>query len=235
MSVGVVIPAAGQGKRMGTKESKQFLGLDQEPILIHTLRVFNNHSEIDEIVLAVHENELVRVEHLVQEFDLSKVTKIVTGGEERQDSVYQGLLACQSEWVLIHDAVRPFIDAQIISRVISEVKKREAVIVAVPSKDTVKEVREGMVVGTPDRKYIWNVQTPQAFRRDLLIQANQFAMKENLSVTDDASIMEHFGQKVYIVMGSYQNIKITTPEDLIFAKAILETRRIENAKNRTRI
>lgn len=235
MSVGVVIPAAGQGKRMGTKESKQYLLLEDKPIFIHTLQVFEEHPEIDEIVVVVQEEERERVKAMIKEAGMSKVKKIVLGGKERQDSVYQGLLVSECEWVLVHDAVRPFIESETITEVIQKVKEKDAVVVAVPSKDTIKEVRGNIIVNTPDRKYLWNVQTPQAFRRELLIQANQYAFKENLVVTDDASIVEHYGKDVYLVMGSYQNIKITTPEDFIFARAILEARGKNNAENWTRV
>lgn len=226
VSVGVVIPAAGLGKRMGTKESKQFLELDGQPILLHTLFLFEQHPEITEIVLAVREEEQERVLQMVTDAGIRKATKIVVGGKERQDSVYQGLLACESEYVLVHDAVRPFVEPELLQQLIAVVREKEAAVLAVPSKDTIKEVHEGVVTNTPERAFLWNVQTPQAFRRSLLIEANHHAEQQQLAVTDDASIVEYYGYPVTVVMGNYHNIKITTTEDLIYAKAILDSRQV---------
>ncbi|MFC7442688.1 2-C-methyl-D-erythritol 4-phosphate cytidylyltransferase [Laceyella putida] len=225
MSVGVVIPAAGQGKRMGTKESKQFLSFQDRPILIHTLHIFETHPEVDEIVIAVREDEIGRVRQMVAEAGLKKVTHVVTGGQERQDSVYSGLQVLSSEWVLVHDAVRPFVSHEAITRLLTDVKMHGAAILAVPVKDTVKMVdAAGIVESTPDRKRLWAVQTPQAFRADMLMEAHEQGRKIGAMVTDDAMLVEELGIDVRVVEGEYTNIKLTTPDDLVLAEAIYQMR-----------
>ncbi|SEN59837.1 2-C-methyl-D-erythritol 4-phosphate cytidylyltransferase [Lihuaxuella thermophila] len=226
MSVGVIIPAAGQGKRMGTKESKQFLFLDDQPVLLHTLRVFETHPEVGEIVVVTRENEIGRVTGLVEKAGLKKVTKVTVGGRERQESVYQGLKWLTAEWVLVHDAVRPFVSHEAISRLLTVVRMHGAAILAVPVKDTVKQVDSaGIVEMTPDRNRLWAVQTPQAFRTDLLREAHEQAAGQERTVTDDSMLVELLGIDVRVVEGEYTNIKLTTPDDLILAEAIYQMRR----------
>ncbi|UWE03836.1 2-C-methyl-D-erythritol 4-phosphate cytidylyltransferase [Laceyella sacchari] len=225
MSVGVVIPAAGLGKRMGSKESKQFLSFQGQPVLIHTLHIFETHPEVDEIVLAVREEEVARVRQLVADAGLRKVTHVVVGGRERQDSVYNGLRMLSTEWVLVHDAVRPFVSREAISRLLEAVKMHGAAILAVPVKETVKMVdAAGVVEETPDRKRLWAVQTPQAFRTDMLMEAHEQGRKTGASVTDDAMLVEELGIDVRVVEGEYTNIKLTTPDDLAVAEAIYQMR-----------
>lgn len=220
MSVGVVIPAAGQGKRMGTKESKQFLLLHQKPIFLHTIEVFEFHPEIDEIVIVVKENEIKRTQKLVIEQGYQKVSKIVSGGRERQESVFMGLKVLDTDFVLVHDAVRPFVTRKAVTRLISEIKLYDAAILAVPMKDTVKKVEDQCVSDTLERNQLWSVQTPQGFRRGLLFEAHMQAEKDEDFATDDSVLVERLGTNVRVVDGEYTNIKITTPEDLIFAEAI---------------
>lgn len=220
VSVGVVIPAAGQGKRMGTKESKQFLLFHEKPILLHTLEVFEFHPEIDEIVVVVRESEMERTQKLIDEQGYQKVSRIVAGGRERQESVFLGLKGLSTDLVLVHDAVRPFVTQKAVTRLISEIRVFDAAILAVPVKDTIKKADEGQVLETLERKRLWSVQTPQGFRRELLVKAHIQAEKEANFATDDSALVEQLGIKVRVVDGEYTNIKITTPEDLIFAEAI---------------
>jgi 2-C-methyl-D-erythritol 4-phosphate cytidylyltransferase len=219
-----VIPAAGKGKRMGTKESKQFLLFQGEPVLLHTLRIFETHPDVDEIVVVSPEREIGRVHRLVKEAGLYKVKRIVPGGRERQESVRLGLKELDTDWVLVHDAVRPFVSHEAISRLLDAVRMHGAAILAVPVKDTVKLVNDaGIVEGTPDRKRLWAVQTPQAFRREWLVKAHEQASGEP-AATDDAMLVEQLGIDVRVVEGEYTNIKLTTPDDLIWAEAIYRTR-----------
>ncbi len=223
MSVGVIIPAAGRGKRMGASLPKQFLSLGDRPILVHTLQVFQFHPEVDQIVIATGEEDKQNVWELIKKYQLSKVTSVVTGGVERQDSVRHALKQLQTDWVLVHDAVRPFISSERIRVLLKEVRTHGAAVLAVPIKDTVKQVgKNGLVEKTPDRSRLWAVQTPQAFRRTLLQQAHNEAEQHNVVGTDDAMLVERIGLPVKVVMGEYTNIKLTTPEDLIIAESFLE-------------
>lgn len=222
MSVGVVIPAAGQGKRMGTKESKQFLLFHQKPIFLHTIEVFDDHPEIDEIVVVVRGTEIERTKRLIEEQGIKKVSKVVAGGRERQESVFLGLKEITTDLVLVHDAVRPFVTKKAVTRLISEIRDYDAAILAVPMKDTVKKVEQNCVFGTLQRNQLWSVQTPQGFRRELLMKAHIEAEKNNDFATDDSALVEKLGVNVRVVDGEYTNIKITTPEDLIFAEAIYQ-------------
>jgi 2-C-methyl-D-erythritol 4-phosphate cytidylyltransferase len=161
---------------------------------------------------------------LVKEAGLYKVKRIVPGGRERQESVRLGLKELDTDWVLVHDAVRPFVSHEAISRLLDAVRMHGAAILAVPVKDTVKLVNDaGIVEGTPDRKRLWAVQTPQAFRREWLVKAHEQASGEP-AATDDAMLVEQLGIDVRVVEGEYTNIKLTTPDDLIWAEAIYRTR-----------
>lgn len=222
MSVGVVIPAAGQGKRMGTKESKQFLLFHDQPIVLHTIDIFEKHPEIDEIVIVVRESEVERTKKMIQTRDFKTAIQVVVGGRERQESVFMGLKHLQTDIVMVHDAVRPFVTQKAITRLIDAVKKYDAAILAVPMKDTVKKAEENFVLNTLERKLLWSVQTPQGFRRELLLEAHLQAKNNPDVATDDSSLVEQLGIKVRVVDGEYTNIKITTPEDLIFAEAIFQ-------------
>lgn len=236
MSVGVVIPAAGQGKRMGTRESKQFLLFHEKPVLLHTLRIFETHPEIDEIVIASKEAEIERIKKWIKQDGMTKVADVVVGGEERQHSVYEGLKRLTSEWVLVHDAVRPFVSQETISRLLAEVYQHHAAILAVPVKDTIKVVNENCTVEqTPDRRRLWAVQTPQAFRREHLLRAHELGQERSLLVTDDSMLMEALGIEVKVVAGEYTNIKLTTPDDLILAEAIYQMRGKKHDSHRSRI
>ncbi|SMO80076.1 2-C-methyl-D-erythritol 4-phosphate cytidylyltransferase [Melghirimyces algeriensis] len=226
MKAGVVIPAAGKGQRMGGTVSKQFLDLCGEPVLIRTLRVFLEHSSIARIVLAVSSGQEDFVHNLLGQHNVLSDQVIVTvGGKERQDSVYHALKEVDQDWVLVHDAVRPFVTSEQISALLQAVRDGGAAILAVPVKDTIKEVTpEHIVANTPDRSRLWAVQTPQAFRCSLLVQAHEEGKRKGIVATDDAMLVEAMGVNVRVVKGDGRNLKLTTPEDMILAEAICKMR-----------
>lgn len=218
---GVIVVAAGRGTRMGTKESKQFLFLQDKPIIVHTLEVFDRHPLISEIVLVTGEQDVDRCRAWVAEYGIKKQVKVIPGGAERQHSVYQGLLAVGTPWVLVHDGVRPFVTSGQVTSCYEAAVKHGASILAVPVKDTVKQVdAAGRVTATPDRRSLWAIQTPQAFRRSDLLRAHEKAEAEGFIGTDDAMLVERLGIPVMVTEGGYSNIKITTPEDLDYAEII---------------
>lgn len=222
MSCGVIIAAAGKGKRMGADINKQFILLNNKPILVHTLEKFQDISWINEIVVVVHPEEVELVQELIQKNNLS-VTAIVPGGFERQDSIKRGLEYIKSEWVMVHDGARPFISSYKLDELYLNVKTKDAVILGVPVKDTVKIADgSGIIKDTPDRNSLWAIQTPQAFRASILRDAFDNAVKDGFIGTDDSSLVERIGVKVHVIDGDYNNIKITTQDDLIHAKLILE-------------
>ncbi len=223
----VVIPAAGQGKRMKAGKNKLWIELAGKPILSHTIQVFENDPWCREVILVGNTNELDQLEHLKASYQFCKVTQIVPGGEERQQSVFEGLkrLTGDDSIVLIHDGARPFIGQDSIHQLVQLTEKTGAAVIAVPIKDTVKKVMDHQVVTTIDRSSLWAVQTPQAFRLSIVFDAHKQAAQENYIGTDDASLVERYGQTVSIVEGDYFNIKLTTVEDLVIAKAILSESR----------
>ena len=225
ISTTAIVVAAGKGKRMGANYNKQFIQLREKPILAYTLEALHRNILINEIILVVGEAEVdFCLENIIDKYGLEKVTKVIAGGAERQDSVYRGLSEIGSEVdiVLVQDGARPFITDAMIKESIEVAAEAGAVIVAVPVKDTIKLVDENMqVVETLDRSRIVSVQTPQTFKRELLLAAYEELKKTKLQVTDDASVVEAMGIGVKSIMGSYDNIKITTPEDLIIAEEIL--------------
>lgn len=222
-----IIPAAGWGVRMGSDRPKQFLLLDNRPILSVTLSRFQECTSIDAIILVTPEQEIEYCrKEIIAPYDLDKVIKIVKGGQRRQDSVRLGLEATEGNYqiVVIHDGVRPFINPDLIERAVTETRKHRAVITALPAKETVKEVnKEGFVIRTHNRENIWLVQTPQAFYFNDIMAAHQQAEKDGWDdITDDALLMERMGIHVKVIQGSERNIKITTPYDLSLAKHLIE-------------
>ena len=224
----VIVPAAGQGKRMNVDVNKQFLILQGMPIIVHTLRALEKSPVVDEIipVIAEGEEEFYHREIFpVHKFE--KISRLVIGGRERQESVFNGFqqIAGNCEIVLVHDGARPLISLELIVEAVAGAKENGAAIIAVPVKDTVKEVDStGMVKRTLERKTLWQAQTPQAFRYAVLDEALQCARRTDFLGTDDASLVENIKGTVKIVPGSYENIKITTFEDLVIAEAILARR-----------
>ena len=214
---------------MGGGIPKQYLTLGGVPILVHSLRVLEAVAAVHEIILAVPETEREYcLEKIVTQYQIKKVTKIVAGGERRQDSVRHGLqeVGKSAEIVLVHDAVRPLITSELVERVITRASSVGAAIAAIPMRDTAKRVREdGMIEATVDRGQLWLAQTPQAFKLHMLRDAHRKAHLEGFHATDDAQLLEWMGVPVAIVEGSEENIKITRPEDLAVGEAILASRK----------
>ncbi|TSB44645.1 2-C-methyl-D-erythritol 4-phosphate cytidylyltransferase [Alkalicoccobacillus porphyridii] len=237
MMYSIVIPAAGQGKRMRAGKNKQFIVLNQIPLIAYTLKVFEEDEWCKQIILVANESEVDAMQAIVDTHQISKVSKITVGGEERQQSVYEGVkqLTGPDEIVLVHDGARPFIRKASIHRLVQAAKDAGSAVVAVPMKDTVKRVVNGTIEETINRSSLWSVQTPQAFWRDALLAGHKKAEEQDFKATDDASIMEWIGAKVVVVEGDYSNLKITTPEDLLMAEAIIRKRSLEHDSSRTRI
>ncbi len=224
-----IVLAAGQGKRMGTKVQKQYLEISGKPVLSYSLEVFQQSGIIDEIILVVGEGqeEYCRKE-IVDKFRITKVNRIVNGGAERFHSVWNGLQEITDDgFVFIHDGARPFVTEEILMRAYETVQEEKACVVGMPVKDTIRIADANRFAKeTPDRNYVWQVQTPQVFENSLIKKAYSLLMKQDIiQVTDDAMAVETMLQKnVKLVEGSYENIKITTPEDLQVAKTILRNR-----------
>ncbi len=242
--ISAIIVAGGAGSRMGPSTlPKQFLCVGGKPSLAHTLQAFDAAEMIEQIVLVTRPQDRDRCETLIAEHGLTKIMAIVAGGKERQDSVFAGLqhLNPQTEIVLIHDAVRMFVTEAILVESIHQARQHGASITAVPAKDTIKQVQLRssapveappnpptttentlFVASTLDRKTLWQVQTPQTFRYPFILSIYQKALETGFYGTDDAMLAEHFGHPVKIVNGSYRNIKITTPDDLLIAETFLQ-------------
>jgi 2-C-methyl-D-erythritol 4-phosphate cytidylyltransferase/2-C-methyl-D-erythritol 2,4-cyclodiphosphate synthase len=230
-AVVAIIPAAGKGARAGSSLPKQFIEIAGAPILIHTLRKFDECDAIDEICVALPAERVAGFEKEARLHGVAKRLRIVEGGFERSDSILNALEAIASasskppELVVVHDAVRPFVTPEEISILVDRARSRGAAILALAATDTIKEAHGATIVRTLDRTRIYRAQTPQAFRFELLREANQRAREQGLpaeSFTDDAMLVERLGVDVAIVEGSARNIKITTPDDLIFARRLLE-------------
>ncbi|MDA1478181.1 2-C-methyl-D-erythritol 4-phosphate cytidylyltransferase [Bacillus changyiensis] len=226
MDYQVIIPAAGQGKRMKAGKNKLFIKAKGTSVIIHTLKVFEHHNACKRIILVINENEYDEFNSLLNEYHFITPIKIVTGGSERQHSVMQGIQAVGKEGiVLVHDGARPFIKQEHIEQLVKKANETGAAIVAVPVKDTIKRVQDDEITGTIERSSLWAAQTPQAFRLSILMNAHLKAEATGFFGTDDASLVEEAGGKVAIIQGDYQNIKLTTPDDLLVAEAILEAER----------
>ncbi len=241
-NISVIIPSAGLGLRMGGNVRKPFLSINGKPILLHTFEKFSCFECVREIILVVNpDDHSLVVNEWYDRLNEQKETKIIPGGKRRQDSVYNGLLQSDTncDIVLIHDAVRPFVTREIIEAVIKKVEECGAAIAAVPMKATVKQVQsaefrvrsneirnpkipnsELVILRTVPRADLWMAQTPQGFKRHIIMDAYKKLLTTDGEVTDDAEVAERFGYKVAIVPGSDTNIKITTPEDLALAEAI---------------
>lgn len=220
-----IVLAGGQGKRMGTTVQKQYLELCGKPVLFYALQTFQNSKVIDEIILVVGEGqgEYCKQE-IVEKYGFAKVSKIVVGGAERYHSVWNGLQDVSEGYVFIHDGARPFVTDDMLERAYEEVQKHHACVVGMPVKDTIKIAdAECFSKETPNRKDVWMIQTPQVFEATLIKQAYGLLMQqEEIAVTDDAMVVESMlRRKVKFVTGSYENIKITTPEDLKIAEVFV--------------
>lgn len=221
-----IIPAAGSGTRIGGEIKKQFLPLKGKPIIVHTLQQFEHCPDVDEVALALPESAMSEMEAIVERYRLHKVSKMIMGGAKRQDSVanvLKRLTLKDSDIVLVHDGVRPFIEIKQLSHIIKVCKEYHAAVLAVQPKDTIRRsVGGGFFDQTLDRTALWLIQTPQAFQAKLLVKAFEKAKKDKFFSTDEAALVERLGVKVKIVEGSYDNIKITTKEDLELGTLILE-------------
>mgnify|MGYP000875934441 CR=1 FL=1 len=230
-SVAIVL-AAGSGSRMKSNTPKQYMDLGGKPVIYYSLYAFEI-SSIDEVILVVGENEIdYNWEHIVKKYNFTKVSKVIAGGDERYLSVFNGLKAIDyADYVLIHDGARPFITIEILEKVLLSVKEHKACVVGMPSKDTIKiSDSNNVITSTPDRKYTWIIQTPQAFSYSIIMGAYSKIIDDiskglgsNINITDDAMVVEHTSNyPIKLIEGSYLNIKVTTPEDLIIGDIFLK-------------
>lgn len=234
--IDIIIVAAGSGKRMNKSINKQFIELKNKPILIWTIEKFYDNKLVDNIYLVIKEDEEDYINNILEKHSINNIT-LVYGGKERQDSVFNCIKYISSNtyndynvkfdkkdhFILIHDGARPLISDCLISKTIKETIKNHAVCIGVPAKDTIKIIDENnSITSTPDRKNIWYAQTPQGFRFDILENAYINSYKSNYLGTDDSSLVENYGINVKMILGDYENIKITTPEDLQIAESIIE-------------
>lgn len=223
MKTYVIIPAAGVGKRLQSNIPKQFIKINGTEILVHTILNFQRAKTVDSITIAAHRDYTKKLEKLIKKYKLTKVIKVVEGGKERQDSVYKALQAIDAEnndLICVHDAVRPFIRADEIDKIVKFARKKKSVIAAKKAVDTVK-TGLNFVENTIDRKRIWLVQTPQIFTYKILMGAINKAYEDNFLGTDEATLVERIGVKVYFYQIIGENRKITLKEDLSFARVFL--------------
>ncbi len=226
MKADAIIVAAGKGQRFTEGKKKQFLPLSDKPILVHTLDKFEACPLIRSVLLVVaREDEAYCLKEIVEKYGYRKISHLVPGGKERQESVKHGMDAVprDADIVVIHDGVRPFVTREMIEQSIQTAIRVQAVVFAVPVKDTIKVAGpDGTILRTLDRESLWHIQTPQAFRASVFREALQKAVEEGFTGTDDASLVERMGFKVHLLPGSYTNIKITTPEDMTLATLFLQ-------------
>lgn len=218
-----IVPAAGIGKRFGTSIRKTFVNLDGIPLLIHTLKRLHTSEAIKEIIPVLKEQDVEKGYELVNTHKLGKIKKIVTGGKERQDSVYNALMPIEGEsLILIHDGVRPLFSVQLVERLIQELNGFDGIAPGIPVKDTLKVVAaDGRVISTARREEFWTIQTPQLFPLNVIKKAYESAYSDGHYATDDAALVERIGGRVRIIAGSPFNIKVTTPEDLEMVECVL--------------
>jgi 2-C-methyl-D-erythritol 4-phosphate cytidylyltransferase len=221
----VVIAAAGRGSRMESSTNKQYMLLNSRPVIAYSLDFFEKLDVVDEIVIVTGENELDYCEReIIKPFKFKKVSAVIAGGKERQDSVWAGLqkLGADTEFVAVHDGARPLLTSAVLYRLLEEAEGWGAAIPGIASKDTLKAVdRDDFVRQTLDRTTIYSIQTPQVFKYEELMAAYRQSYEEDFRGTDDASLFEHFIGRVKVVEGDYNNIKITTPGDMLIAEALL--------------
>lgn len=221
-----IVAAAGVGKRMGLDYPKQFLEIDGKPIFIKTLEVIENSSKVDGIIVVTNSEYMEKVSEFCKKYKINKIKKIVAGGKERQDSIFNALLHVPEtvKIVGVQDGVRPFISLKYIEKSYEKLIKNneiDGIVVGVPVKDTIKKIdEEGKIIETPNREKLFAAQTPQIFRKNILSRSYEVAKKECFLGTDDSSLVERIGGRVEVILGSYGNIKITTQEDLLFLKKV---------------
>jgi 2-C-methyl-D-erythritol 4-phosphate cytidylyltransferase len=230
MHVTAIVPAAGTGIRFGGALKKQFIALNGLPILSHTLRALAASDALAAIIVVVPPGEEPRGREALQLAGVNLETEVVPGGQTRQESVYNGLQRAKAETdlVLIHDGVRPFVSRQVVLATVEAAKEVGAAVAAVPIIDTIKRVdTDGLVIETLQRGQLWSIQTPQVFRYALLMQAHRAVLEHGIIATDDAALVERIGGIVKVVRGSYENLKITSEEDLPLADLILKRRTVQ--------
>ena len=228
----VIIAAAGKSTRMDANSNKVFLPLLGKPIIYHTIRIFENCNSVDSITIVVQKEDIEKINNIKNNNNFKKIKNIVDGGIERQDSVYNGLMAIKNlsnnidneDIIIVHNGSNPLVKEDEINECIENTKQYGAAVVGFPVKDTLKEAKEGIIIKTVDRTNLWQMQTPQAIKHGLFLRAFENAKNKNLKFTDDASLVEALGQKVKIIKCSNENIKITTPEDLVIAEGIMMKR-----------
>lgn len=220
-----IVLSAGKGTRMNMNISKQYIEVLGFPVLYYTLKAFED-ADVDEIIITTGKNDVDFVKNdIVNKYNISKVTHVVPGGKERYDSVMEGLNYVEDDdYVLIHDGARPLIKKDTINNIIREVKEKSAVIAAVPVKDTIKIVENGVAISTPDRRKLYQIQTPQAFRGEIIKNAYKEMVKiKDTTITDDSMVVEKYSEyRVSVVESDYTNIKITTKEDIDIMKTFLK-------------
>jgi len=216
----VVIPAGGAGARMKSRQPKQYLRVTGAPLLVHTLRALLRSGVVDGVVLAVPGDRIVATRRMLQRYRVPRILGVVGGGANRQESVWRGLQAAPAgaRWIVVHDAVRPFITRDLVEQVLAAARRHGAATCGLAVRETVKRVRGETVQATLDRDGLWLIQTPQAFSRGLLWAAHEKARRDHFTGTDDAVLVERLGGRVAMVPGLPENLKITTPEDLKVAR-----------------
>jgi 2-C-methyl-D-erythritol 4-phosphate cytidylyltransferase len=220
-----LIMAAGSGTRMKAKINKQFLLMDKKPVLYYTIKAFEDNQLIDDIVLVISKTDINYCEeNIVEKYNFKKIRKIISGGETRQESVLNGLKSLDDcNVVLIHDGARPFVSNRIISQGIKFAEIHGAAACGVKPKDTIKIINNfSMSEATLEREKLFSVQTPQCFNYELILRCHKKAFNETFKATDDTMIVEHYFNNVYLYEGSYDNIKITTPEDLVIGEKLVQ-------------
>ncbi|WP_301110062.1 2-C-methyl-D-erythritol 4-phosphate cytidylyltransferase [Sporosarcina sp.] len=226
MNYTVMIPAAGSGKRMGAGQNKLFLEIGGKSILYHTVSVFQEDPHCEEIIIAVKPDEQAAIQEILERNGSVKAVTFAEGGGERQDSVAACIAAYKGNGiVLVHDAARPFLDSSVIRELVSKANDTGAAITAVPAKDTIKLAENGVVQQTLNRENLWLVQTPQAFQYEVLKGASDAASRDGFLGTDESMLVERFGHDVCVVEGSYDNVKMTTQEDLAIGEILLARRK----------
>ena len=223
-----VIPAAGLGRRFGRDRNKPFETLGGKPVIVWALEALEQMAEVHEIIPVLKEADIQPGIDLFQQYRITKIRRMALGGRERQDSVFNALRLIREEKeapvILIHDGVRPFVDPHVVRKALHTLAGCDGVVLGVPPKDTIKEVRGDFIAQTLNRDSLMSIQTPQIFRREPLLTAYEQAMRESFYATDDSALVERNGGRIRVITGGYMNIKVTTPEDLVVAEAFLKLR-----------
>lgn len=221
--IGLVVPAAGQGKRLGASKPKQFLEVAKKPLMVFTLERLTSCPEIDFVIIATSKSFVCEVEEIIEKFKIPKVHEIVVGGATRQESVFSGVKACprNTQLLFVHDAVRPFVPKPLISKLLSTISYYDGVIPGIPVRDALNLVRGSQVVKNIPREGLFHIQTPQLSKFSILKSCLEEAEKRNLDFPDESSLLLYFGYKVGIVKGSFLNFKVTYPEDFCLAETLI--------------